>query len=217
MASHWTNEKAAQETLNTWIHGIAFLLSIPGGMLLVYWASRFRPELIAACLIYGMSLSVLYLASTLSHGFRDPAIRHRARTWDQGTVYFLIAGTFTPLAWGFMDSWGRAVLITLVWTAAIAGFYSKVFGKHRIDNVTTASYVLLGWLPSMVLFLYVPTGCFALMAVGGVLYTAGTFFLQNDHRRWYFHAIWHLMVLLASIFHYAAILMYPLLRLDIVR
>lgn len=128
----------------------------------------------------------------------------------------MIAGTFTPLACGFMDGWRLNALLGLVWLAAVSGFYSKVFGKHRIDNVTTASYVLLGWIPSMILLFYVPMGCFVLMALGGVLYTVGTLFLQNDHRHWSFHPIWHGMVVLASMSHYAAAVAYPVLRLDLV-
>lgn len=217
MAINWTEENASQETLNAWIHGIAFVLCLPGGMLLVYLANQLRPELIGPCVVYALSLIALYLASTLSHAARTPSLRHRFRTWDQGTIYLLIAGTFTPLACGFMDGWGRIVVMLLVWMSAGAGFFSKVFGTHRIDNVTTVSYVLLGWIPSMILFAYVPTGCFMMMMISGVLYTAGTLFLQNDHRHWSFHAIWHLMVVLASMFLYAAIVMYPVLRLDGVR
>lgn len=217
MAIHWTEENASQERLNAWIHGVACLVALPGGALLLYLAGRFRPELVASALIYGLSLAALFLGSTLSHAVRAPALRHRFRTWDQGLIYFLIAGTFTPLAWGFMDGWGRIGMLALVWMSAAAGFYSKVFGTHRIDNMTTVSYVLLGWIPSMILFAYVPTGCFAMMAVGGVLYTVGTLFLQNDHRHWSFHAIWHSMVVLASVFLYAAVVMYPILRLDGVR
>ena len=62
----------------------------------------------------------------------------------------------------------------------------------------------------MVLVGYVPIACFAMMALGGVLYTAGTLFLQNDHRSWYFHAIWHVMVILASAVHYLAIVLFVL-------
>jgi hemolysin III len=217
MAIHWTEENASQESLNAWIHGIAFLLSLPGAIVLVYLARQFRPEMMGACAVYGMSLGALYLGSTLSHAVRAPALRHRCRTWDQGLIYFLIAGTVTPLAWGFMDSWGRIGLVLMVWMLAAAGFYSKVFGTHRIDNMTTVTYVLLGWIPSMILLAYVPLGCFAMMAIGGVLYTVGTLFLQNDHRHWSFHPIWHSMVVLASMFFYAAMVMYPILRLDEVR
>lgn len=214
MAITWTEESALQETLNASIHGIAFLLSLPAGILLTFLASENRPDLTAACMVYALSLNALYLASTLSHAVRGPLRRHQFRVWDQGLIYFLIAGTFSPFAYGYLHGWERTGMLTLVWLAAVAGFYSKVFGNHRIDNTATASYVLLGWLPSVILFLVVPTSCFVIVAIGGVLYTAGTRFLQNDHRHWSFHPIWHFMVLLASACHYAAIVMFPVLQLD---
>jgi hemolysin III len=152
----------------------------------------------------------MYFFSTLSHAVRDPDARTRARALDQGTIYTLIAGTVTPFACSVLSGWMLTTFLFLVWLAAAVGFYSKVFVKHRINNMTAVSYVLMGWIPSMVLVGYVPIACFAMMALGGVLYTAGTLFLQNDHRSWYFHAIWHVLVILASACHYLAIVLFVL-------
>jgi hemolysin III len=113
-----------------------------------------------------------------------------------------------------MDSWPRNGLLLFIWLAAATGFYSKVFAKHRINNMTSISYILLGWIPAMVLLGYVSTACFLAMAIGGVLYTVGTLFLQNDHRSWYFHAVWHLLVILASMCHYTAIVVFTVLQID---
>jgi hemolysin III len=136
------------------------------------------------------------------------------RALDQGFVYTLIAGTFTPFVWSYMEGWPRLALMSAIWVAAGAGFYSKVFVKHRIDNMTAISHILLGWIPSMILLGYVSMVCFAMMALGGVLYTVGTLFLQNDHRSWYYHAVWHTMVIVASACHYVAIVMFTILQLD---
>jgi hemolysin III len=146
----------------------------------------------------------------LSHAIREPVQRNHVRSIDQGVIYTLIAGTFTPFIATFLDGIPCAVLMTAVWAAAIAGFYSKIFAKHRIDNMTSVSYVLLGWIPAMVLFAFVPYACFGMMMLGGVLYTVGTLFLQNDHIAWYFHAIWHTMVILASVTHFIAIAIFCL-------
>jgi hemolysin III len=214
MAIIWTEENASQESLNAWTHGFGFLLSIPGGIALYYLAAEHRVQLVWACLIYSLSLTALYLFSTLSHAVREPDLRHRFRACDQGFVYTLIAGTFTPFVWSYMDSWPRIGLLLFIWLAAATGFYSKVFAKHRINNMTSISYILLGWIPAMVLLGYVSTACFLAMAIGGVLYTVGTLFLQNDHRSWYFHAVWHLLVILASMCHYTAIVVFTVLQID---
>jgi hemolysin III len=205
MARVWTEENAAQESVNAWTHGLGFIASIPCGFALCWYAAGRSQQLLVACAVYSMSLSAMYLFSMLSHSVREPRGRTSIRAIDQGTIYLLIAGTFTPFAWGALDGWIRALFLSLVWTAAVAGFYSKVFARHRVNNMTAVSYVLLGWLPSMVLFLYVPIACFGIMALGGLMYTVGTLFLQNDHRFWFFHAIWHTLVILASACHYAAI------------
>ena len=214
MAISWTDENSAQESINAWTHGLACALSLPAGAALVLLGAEHRSQLVAACLIYSVSLTAMYLFSTLSHAVRDPVARHRMRALDQGVIYMLIAGTFTPFVWAYMQGWPRVALLVGIWLAAIVGFYSKVFIRHRIDNMTAVTYVLLGWVPSMVLLGYVSLECFAFMAVGGLLYTVGTLFLQNDHRSWYFHAVWHLMVVLASACHYVAIAMFTILQID---
>lgn len=214
MAIQWTDENASQEAINAWTHGLGFVLSLPAGLALCRLALEHRHQLVYACLTYSLSLAAMYLFSALSHAFRDPALRHRFRAFDQAFIYVLIAGTFTPFVCAYMSGWPQVALLASIWTAAAAGFYSKLFAGHRINNVTVLSYVLLGWLPSMVLLGYVSLECFAVMAIGGVLYTLGTLFLNNDHRSWYFHPVWHLMVILASACHYAAIAVFTVLQID---
>lgn len=215
MAISWTAENASQETINAWTHGLGCLASVPAGLALSKLALERREQLFFACVAYSLSLTAMYLFSTLSHAVKPPLWRHRVRAWDQGMIYVLIAGTFTPFIWGFMTGWPRVGLMLFVWLAAAAGFYSKVFASHRINNMTSGSYILLGWIPAMILFSYVPLECFGLMLLGGVFYTAGVYFLQNDHRAWYFHAIWHSLVIVASACHYISITLFPVLQLEI--
>jgi hemolysin III len=113
-----------------------------------------------------------------------------------------------------MQGWPRIAMLLLVWFSAALGFYSKVLAKHRVDNMTALTYVLLGWVPAIVLFWSVSTICFASMLLGGVLYTIGVLFLQNDHRNWYFHPIWHVLVILASAIHYLGIALFAVLQWD---
>lgn len=214
MAISWSAENAAQESINAWTHGLGCLLSVPAGVAITMIAARYDATLLLACLVYSVSLTAMYLFSTLSHAVRIPRWRRRARAWDQGAVYLLIAGTFTPFIWAYTEEWTRTAMLLLVWGAAGLGCYSKVITGHRLNNMTSVTYVLLGWIPAMWLMSYVTLICFAAMALGGVLYTLGTRFLQNDHRRWYFHAVWHLLVIIASACHYSAIIMFPILKLD---
>ncbi len=214
MAIHWSHENASEEALNAWTHGLGVALSLPAGFFLIRLALEYRQDQVMPCLVYAASLTALYLFSTLSHVVREPNKRHVIRSLDQGFVYGLIAGTFTPFIWSYLAGWPRMLLLSFVWIAAATGFYSKVFSKHRINNMASLSYILLGWIPAMVLFGYVSLECFGMMALGGVLYTVGVVFLQNDHRGFYYHAIWHLMVIAASICHYIGIIMYAVLQWD---
>ena len=214
MAIHWSDENATEEALNAWTHGLGFALSLPAGYFLIRLAFEHRQDQVVPCLVYGLSLTALYFFSTLSHVVRDSSTRHLARSLDQGFVYGLIAGTFTPFIWSYLSGWPRVLLMSFVWIAAATGFYSKVFSRHRINNMASLSYILLGWIPAMVLFSSVSWECFGMMILGGVLYTAGVLFLQNDHRGFYYHAIWHLMVIAASLCHYIGIIMYAVLQWD---
>lgn len=214
MAIQWTDENASEEAINAVTHGAGFLLSFPAGFILIRLAFELRPALVWPCIVYSISLAAMYLFSTLSHAIREPNWRHRLRSLDQGFVYGLIAGTFTPFIWSYLQGWPRILLMAFVWIAAGTGFYSKVFTRHRINNMTSLSYILLGWIPSMVLLGYVSLECFGMMALGGVLYTVGVLFLQNDHRSFFYHAIWHLMVIVASLCHYLAIVMFAILQWD---
>jgi len=214
MARVWTDENASQESLNAWIHGIGFALSVPAGFGLAWLATLYHPSMWMACVVYGITLSAMYLFSTLSHAVRHPETRHRMRSMDQGVIYTLIAGTFTPFLWSSMEGWPRAALLILVWLAAFAGFYSKVLAKHRVDNMTAVTYILMGWLPAVALYWSTTTICFATMLLGGLLYTLGVLFLQHDHRAWYYHPLWHVMVILASASHYLGIAFFAVMQLD---
>jgi hemolysin III len=214
MAKELTDDNASIEAINAWIHFIAFLVSIPAGIALARLASSQETGLWISCIVYAISLSAMYLFSALSHAVRDPEKRHRMRSLDQGIIYTLIAGTFTPFIWSQMNGWPRFALLSGVWIAALAGFYSKVLTKHRVDNMTAVTYILLGWVPSMVLYWSTSYWCFAMMLLGGLLYTIGVLFLQNDHKAWYFHPVWHLMVVLASACHFAGIAMFAVLHWD---
>ena len=101
--------------------------------------------------------------------------------------------------------------MTAMWTIALLGFLSKVVWAHRVEAVSTAAYVGMGWLPVMAakpMIAAVPAGCLWLMAAGGLCYTVGTVFLTFDRKALYLHAVWHIFVIAGSAVHYYAILHY---------
>lgn len=155
--------------------------------------------------VYGCSLLAVLLCSTLSHLIREPRALHRLRAWDQGTIYMLIAGTYTPGIIAYCDGWIEIASLCLIWSLALFGFYSKVFADHRVNAVTTFTYLLLGWLPAMVLLPNISSQFLSWLFAGGVCYSLGVLFLVNDRRVRFFHVVWHLMVMLAAGIHFYAI------------
>jgi hemolysin III len=150
--------------------------------------------------------------STLSHAAMTPRWKSRFRALDQGFIYLLIVATYTPFSLAYLrgNAWGW-VLLAAMWTVALFGFVSKVFFAHRVEAVSIASYVLLGWMPMLAaptLLHLVPMGAFWWMLLGGVCYTVGTIFLMNDDRVRHLHAVWHLCVIAGSACHFAGILIF---------
>lgn len=195
----------ADERANTFTHTLGFLLSIAAAIYLATHDSAGDVGMAAACTAFAVSMAAVYLFSTLSHAIYEPRLRHRMRAWDQGVIYALIAGTYTPFIWACSPLGWRTQMLVAVWTAALLGFYSKVLAAHRINAISTLTYVLLGWLPAIPLVPRTPTVSLVWMVAGGVAYTAGIGFLTLDTRYRYFHAIWHLMVIAGSACHFVAI------------
>ena len=158
-------------------------------------------------IIYGITLILLYLASTLYHSFQNPRIKKILQKVDHSAIYLLIAGTYTPfLLISLRGTWGWTLLV-LVWGIAILGIGFKTLFLERFVRLSILGYVLMGWLGIIAgkrLLESVPHVSLYWLAIGGVIYTSGILFLA-----WrkvpYNHTIWHFFVLAASICHFIAI------------
>ncbi|MBP89856.1 MAG: hemolysin III [Planctomycetaceae bacterium] len=192
------------ELANSLTHGAGALVAVVASAQLLQeaWGTR----LVAWCALYSATLIAVYLFSTLSHAIHEPEARQLFRALDQGTIYGLIAGTYTPFAAYYLSAPVVWWLLGAMWLAAMVGFWSKAVAKHRVEALATWSYISLGWIPALSFIGYVPLALFVWIALGGVMYTLGTVFLMQDHRHPYLHAVWHLLVIAASACHYYAIL-----------
>ncbi|RUS45203.1 hemolysin III family protein [Cohnella sp. AR92] len=200
-----------EEVANAVTHGLGAALSIAGLTLLIVFASlRGDAWHVTSFTIYGVTMLMLYVASTLVHSFKEGKIKDLFETFDHSCIYLFIAGTYTPIMLTILRSPLGWTLFGIVWGIAIAGIVFKAFFTKRFLYLSTLFYVLMGW---MVVFVWgplqeamSPTGLHLLVA-GGLLYTLGTIFYV-----WrafpYHHAVWHLFVLAGSIAHFFAILLY---------
>jgi len=202
-----------EEIANSVTHGLGLLASLIGAVVLVSLSvERGEAWHVVSAVVYGVTLVSLYAASTLYHAFKGTGARDVLRVLDHCAIYLLIAGTYTPVTLvSLRGGWGWALFCT-VWFLAIAGIVFKVWATGRFAVLSTAVYVLMGWLCIVALkpmFLLLSPGALALLGAGGVLYTAGTLFYHSE-RVPYSHAVWHLFVVAGSVCHYLAIALYVL-------
>jgi hemolysin III len=212
-ASEGRGYTRGEEIANSVIHGIGIVLALAGLAVLMALSSRYGTAAhVVGCGVFGITLVLLYTASTLYHSI--PLARSRAkavlRALDHSAIFLLIAGTYTPFSLvNLRGPWGWT-LLAVIWTLAILGIAARVMLGRRSTAVAVGFYIAMGWAVLAVikpLMTHVAPGGVLLLAIGGLVYTAGVaFYLWR--RLPYHHAIWHAFVLLGSIFHFFAILFY---------
>ncbi len=202
-----------EEILNVITHGLGLLLSIVALVILVVYASlRGDAWHIVSFSIYGSSLVLLYLASTLFHSVTKQSLRNKLNVFDHAAIYFLIAGTYTPfLLVTIRGPWGWS-LFGVIWGLAIGGLIFKLFYTGKYDLISALLYVLMGWLVIIALKpMYANLSHEGLLWLlgGGISYSIGVvFYLLNKIP--YNHAIFHIWVLLGSFAHFIAVFRYVL-------
>lgn len=206
------NRSATDELVNAATHAIGLVLAIVGALVMAQgvlmnddaWRGL-------GCGVYLASLVAVYAMSTLSHSATSPRWKSLFRRLDQGFIYVLIVATYTPFSLAYLHDVRWWLLLGAMWLVAILGFAAKVFFAHRVEAVSLASYILLGWMPVLAapaLLQWVPAGALWSMLGGGICYTAGTLFLVYDERVRHFHALWHLCVIAGSACHFLGILVF---------
>lgn len=200
-----------EEIANSITHGIGTLLAISGLAVLVGFASlKGDAWHIVSCSIFGATLILSYLSSTLYHSIPMVRTKQILRTIDHSAIYLLIAGTYTPfMLVSLRGPWGWSIF-GAVWGIAIVGIIMKttIFGKIR--SLSTVIYLVMGWIVLIAIkpvIAALDPGGVQLLVLGGLAYTAGVIFYAWKKLP-YSHAIWHLFVLAGSGFHFFAVLFY---------
>lgn len=203
----------AEEIFNAVTHGVGIVFAIAALVLMIVFASIYGNAWhIVSVSIYGTTLVMLYVASTLYHSFTNEKVKKVFKILDHSAIFLLIAGTYTP----FMLVTVRGVLgwllLSVVWTFAIVGIILKIFFVGRFKVLSTLFYILMGWLVVIALkplITAIPAPGMWLLISGGLLYTLGTFFYIRKNKA-FNHGIWHLFVLGGSVCHFLAVLLYVL-------
>ncbi|HCL90731.1 MAG TPA: hemolysin III [Candidatus Atribacteria bacterium] len=205
------SQTLGEEITNSITHGVGIVLSIAALVILVVLASR-RGDAwrIVSFSIYGASLILLYMSSTLYHSFVNPKIKNIFRILDHSAIYLLIAGTYTPVTLTLMrGAWGWT-LFGLAWGMAIGGIIITALLLDKLKSLLVLSYVAMGLLVVIAIkpmIQMVPRGMIIWLFIGGACYLLGIIFYLWK-RLPYHHPIWHIFVLGGSISHFLGILFY---------
>ncbi len=202
-----------EELANSLTHGLGLVLSVAGFVALLVLAILHGSALqIVSCSVYGSTLVCLYAASTVYHIVQSRRFKRILKIIDHSSIYLLIAGTYTPFTLVILrGGWGWT-LFGLVWGLSLFGILFKVWFVDHFKIVSTAVYIIMGWLVVIALkplLAMVPGGAIAWLFAGGLSYTVGVVFFAW-HKFPYNHAIWHVFVLVGSVCHYFAVLLYVL-------
>ena len=201
----------AEEIANSITHGVGLLLAIAGLATLVAFAVlRGTAWHIVGCSIFGATLVLSYLTSTLYHSIPTARAKSILRIFDHCAIFLLIAGTYTPLMLvNLRGPWGWSIL-GVVWGIATLGIIFKVTMLRKWTVVSVVLYVAMGWVVVVatkpLLSAVAPAGLLLLL-LGGLAYTGGVIF-YGLRRMPYHHAVWHLFVLAGSVLHFFAVLFY---------
>ena len=199
-----------EETLNAFTHGIGSLLGMAGLVFLLLFPTNKTPYSLCIVLVYGLSIIILFTASTLYHWVKDEKLKHYLRILDHISIYLLIAGTYTPVALIVLPHSFGWELFWIEWGVTFLGIFMKLFYTGRFEFLSVLLYLVLGW---MVVFDFsnlseaIGSNGVLLLFAGGLSYTLGIVFYALD-RIPYSHVIWHLFVLGGAICHYLLILLY---------
>ncbi len=200
-----------EEKLNIWSHFIGLLLSVVGLVLLIRRAIDLENTwAIVSFPIFGVSMIILYLASTLYHFSKKPKLRYRLNIFDHAAIYVLIAGSYTPFALVSLNGKEGYTIFLIVWTIALFGIIFKVFFTGRFTILSTILYVAMGWLiifSGQSLMKSLNFNGLIWLISGGISYTIGAV-LYSINKIKFNHAIFHVFVLLGTLCHFIAVYFY---------
>lgn len=198
-----------EEIFNTITHGIGTLLSIAGLVILtVFAALRGNVWHVVSFTIFGSSLVVLYLSSTLYHSFTKKNIKNLFARFDHSAIFFLIAGTYTPFVLTTIRGPLGWTLFGLIWGLAIMGIVIRSIYLTRFRKLMVWIYLAMGWMfliAVVPIIKNLPASSIAFLFIGGGCYSAGIIFYIWRQLK-YAHGVWHLFVMAGSIMHFFSVL-----------
>mgnify|MGYP005855152329 CR=1 FL=1 len=208
-----------EEMANAISHFIGALLSVVALVMMLVQSVRYGNALhIVSSAVFGSSMIILYLSSTMTHYLEQGKLKNFFFSMDKIAIYLLIAGTYTPLALVALAGPLGWTIFSIEWAAAIGGsvmvLHNPVSFEKGVKTISVITYAVMGWLILIAIVPVIrimPTWGWMLVLIGGALYTIGIYFYKNRIFR-YHHLVWHLFVIAGNAAHFLAIYLYVLPR-----
>jgi len=203
------NRLSGEEIANTWTHVVGVLGALVVAYPLMNLALQHDWTYVLGTVLFLTGMVFMYSCSTLYH-LVTPGTRAKRvlRVYDHISIYVMIAGSYSPLCLGALGGWRGWTLFGFLWACVVAGIVGKVraLGKH--PNLSLTLYLIMGWAALLVivpLWKSLPHSAFYCVLAEGIFYSIGAYFFAKDEQYAYFHAIWHVFILLGSLSHTAAL------------
>lgn len=199
------------EILNGVSHGIGVILGIV--FLVIMLLKSHSASLTVSASIYGATFIFLFFASTIYHIVLKPNVKKILRIFDHSAIFIFIAGSYMPIIFTVLRGYQRLLFLIVIWSLALGGTVFKIatVGKYdKFKNISVLLYIIMGWLSIIMMRKMVisfPIGFFVLFLLGGITYTAGTYFYKKKTMV-FSHVIWHIFVLMGAIFQFVAFYKY---------
>ena len=199
-----------QEVVHSLIHAFGILFGIISIPILTAIAAKNAnvPGIIGAS-IYGFCFLMLFTFSTVYHAVQQPQAKRVLEVFDHISIYFLIAGTYTPFLLIYLNNTFGITLLCVLWGLTILGIFFKIFFTGKFEVVSVIVYLAMGWIlisGGRRFFTALPDNVLVFIIIGGGLYSIGIFFYLWNRFVWH-HAVWHFFVLAAAVCHYVAVLL----------
>lgn len=209
--TYWT-ALPAEEKANTWTALLPALATIAIAWPLMERAylsqlSNFKFQLLGTSLFLLGSL-LMYLSSTLYHVVVAPKAKARIRIFDHISIYVMIAGSYSPICLTVVGGWMGWSLFGFLWACVIAGVVGKIIALGKHPHLSLTLYLMMGWAALLVIWPMwqnMSHAAFAWVIAEGVFYTIGAYFFNKDEEHAFYHAIWHVFIILGSLSHTIAL------------
>jgi hemolysin III len=193
-----------EEFWNTITHLFGLIMVIIGIPFLFIYDNELTYLSKLSLILFSLGLLLVYLSSTLYHYITDIKLKRKFQIFDHISIYYLILGSYAPVCLITLYNSSGFRIFLIISLLAVTGTFIKIFSKQKIDNISLLVYLIMGWLiifDIQTLFELISFNAKILLIASGLSYTVGVLFYSFDRIK-FFHSIWHIFVLLGSLFHY---------------